>query len=60
MTEGRLAGLIGALVVLAVLVPFTLLSGVERVTGAFLFWVLFALVVMALIVVGTRGWRRER
>lgn len=60
MTENALASWVAALVVAAVVVPFTLLSGVQRLTGAFLFWTLFALVVIALIVRTISGWKAER
>ncbi len=60
MTEKRLALLIGLLVLAAVVVPFTLLRDVERVSGSFLFWVLFALLVILLIVPATAGWARDR
>lgn len=60
MTERRLALAITLLVVAAVVVPFTLLSSVERVSGAFLFWIIFALVVIALIVRATAGWKADR
>jgi hypothetical protein len=60
MTERRLALAIALLVAAAVVVPFTLLRSVARVHGAFLFWIVFALIVIALIVWGTAGWRAER
>lgn len=58
MTERRLAVLVALLVVAAVVIPYTLLSNVQRVSGAFLFWTLFALVVIVLIVRATREWQR--
>lgn len=60
MTENRLALLVTALVVAAVVIPFTLLSGVERLAGAFLFWILFALLVIALIAWTVAGWKAQR
>lgn len=60
MTERRLALAIFLLVAAAVVVPFTLLSSTERVAGAFLFWIVFALVVIALIVRATAGWKADR
>lgn len=60
MTEKRLALLIGLLVLAAVVVPYTLLRDVERLSGAFLFWTLFALVVIGLIIPATAGWSRDR
>lgn len=60
MTEKRLALLIGLLVLAAVVVPYTFLRNVERLNGAFLFWTLFALVVILLIVPATAGWSRDR
>ena len=58
MTERRLAVLVALLVVAAVVIPYTLLSNVQRVSGAFLFWTQFALVVIVLIVRATREWQR--
>jgi len=58
MTERRLAVLVALLVVAAVVIPYTLLSNVQRVSGAFLFWTLFALVVIVLIVRATREGQR--
>ena len=45
------------LIISAVIVPFTLLSPVEKIYGAFLFWNIFAII--AIISVGniTRHWR---
>lgn len=60
MTERRFALLIALLVTAAVVVPFTVLASVQSVTGAFLFWILFALVVIALIVRVTSPWKDER
>jgi hypothetical protein len=60
MTERRLAIAIVLLVAAAVVVPFTLLASVARVSGAFLFWIVFALVVIALIVRATAGWKADR
>lgn len=60
MTERRLALAIFLLVAAAVVVPFTLLSSVARVAGAFLFWIVFGLAVIALIVRATDAWKAER
>ena len=60
MTEARLAIAMAVLVAAAVVVPFTLLSDVQRLTGAFLFWILFALAVIGLIVRAVSGWKAER
>ena len=60
MTERRLALAIFLLVAAAVVVPFTLLSSVARVSGAFLFWTVFALVVIVVIVRATAGWKADR
>jgi hypothetical protein len=59
MTELRLALLIGALVTAAVVVPFTALSGIERITGAFVFWTFFALIVIAVIARSVRTWKDQ-
>jgi hypothetical protein len=46
-----------ALVVLAYVVPYTVLSGVDAWYGAFLFWTLFAVAAIAGILVVAAGWR---
>lgn len=51
------AGVVLVLVVLAYLVPYTLLSGVDRWYGSFLFWNLFGLAAIAAIWAMTRSWR---
>lgn len=51
------AGVVSVLVVLAYLVPYTLLSGVDRWYGSFLFWTVFGLATIAVIWAMTRGWR---
>lgn len=60
MTEKRLAAAIALLVLAAVVVPFAFLSNVQRLNGAFLFWALFAAVIIALIAWATVPWKRER
>ena len=60
MTERRLAFLVLLLVTAAVVIPFTALSSVESIWGAFLFWILFALLVIALIIRATAGWKAIR
>lgn len=60
MPEARLALLIAGLVAAAVVVPYTLLTDVEHPAGALLFWVVFALAVIALIVRAVSGWKTER
>jgi hypothetical protein len=45
------------LVVLAYVAPYTVLSGVDRWYGAFLFWVLFALAAMGVNFAIVRRWR---
>ncbi len=45
------------LVLSAFIVPFYLLSGVEKVSGAFLYWGLFALAAMISVGVITGKWR---
>ncbi len=49
--------LYGLLLVLAVVVPYTALAGIGRWTGAFLFWILFALVAVVAMVLITAKWR---
>lgn len=51
------AGVVLVLVMLAYLVPYTLLSGVDRWYGSFLFWTAFGLATIAAIWVMTRSWR---
>lgn len=51
------AGAIFVLVILAYVVPYTLLSGVDRWYGSFFFWTVFGLVTIAVIWAMTRGWR---
>ncbi len=51
------AGVVLVLVMLAYLVPYTLLSGVDRWYGSFLFWTAFGLATIAAIWMMTRSWR---
>jgi len=51
------AGVVFVLVVLAYLVPYTLLSGVDRWYGSFLFWTAFGLTAIEAIWAVTRSWR---
>lgn len=51
------AGVVLVLVMLAYLVPYTLLSGVDRWYGSFLFWTAFGLTAIAAIWMMTRSWR---
>jgi len=46
----------GILVVLAYLVPFTILSKIERFTGSFLFWNAFALLCIFVLLLVMRPW----
>ncbi|MBE3583163.1 MAG: hypothetical protein IMX01_03495 [Limnochordaceae bacterium] len=55
--ERRLAALLGTLVLLAYLVPFTLLTQVKAWYGAGLFWVLFVIVVAGILTYQTKGWK---
>lgn len=45
------------LVLLAYVVPFTVLSGVQKVYGAFLFWTLFAVAAIGCMIMITGNWR---
>jgi hypothetical protein len=45
------------LVLLAYVVPYTVLSGVDQWYGSFLFWTVFGLVAIAAIWAMTRSWR---
>lgn len=60
MSERSLAIAVLLLVVAAVVVPYTILAPVERLAGAFLFWVIFALAIIALIVRATAAWKEWR
>jgi cyanate permease len=51
------AGAVLVLVLLAYLVPYTLLSRVDAWYGSFLFWMVFGLVAIAAIWAMTRSWR---
>ncbi len=51
------AGVVFVLVVLAYVVPYTLLSGVDRWYGSFLFWTAFGLAAIAAVWAMTRSWR---
>ncbi len=51
------AGVVLVLVVLAYVVPYTLLAEVDRWYGGFLFWTVFGLVVIVAIWAMTRSWR---
>jgi hypothetical protein len=51
------AGVVFVLVVLAYLVPYTLLSEVDRWYGSFLYWAAFGLAAIAVIWAMTRSWR---
>lgn len=51
------AGVVLVLVVLAYVVPYTLLAEVDRWYGGFLFWTVFGLMVIVAIWAMTRSWR---
>lgn len=51
------AGVVLALVVLAYVVPYTVLSGVDAWYGAFLFWTIFGVLAIAVIALITSSWR---
>ena len=50
-------GVLLMLVVLAFVAPYTVLSGVDRWYGAFLFWVLFALAAIGVNFAIVRRWK---
>ncbi|MCX7667623.1 MAG: hypothetical protein N2Z84_01670 [Atribacterota bacterium] len=52
-------GIYLALVLLAYLIPFTLLSRIPRVWGSFLFWVTFAFVALLLLIKIMNQWKHE-
>ncbi len=51
------AGVVLVLVVLAYVVPYTLLAEVDRWYGSFLFWAVFGLAAIVAIWAMTRSWR---
>lgn len=51
------AVVVAALVVLAYAVPYVALSGVDAWYGAFLFWVVFGALAIAVIAIITSSWR---
>lgn len=51
------AGVMAILLVLAYVVPYTVLSGVNRWYGSFLFWTVFGLAAIVAIWAMTRNWR---
>jgi len=58
-TVGGTYGLVAlaVLIVLAVAVPYTLLAGYVSFAGAFLFWVVFSVVAIAILLHMLWGWR---
>ena len=51
------AGVVLALVVLAYVVPYTVLSGVDAWYGAFLFWTVFGFLAIGVIALITSSWK---
>lgn len=51
------AAVMALLVLLAYVVPYTVLSGVDHWYGSFLFWTVFGLVAIAAIWAVTASWR---
>jgi hypothetical protein len=51
------ASVVLVLVLLAYVAPYTLLSGMDRWYGSFLFWTAFGLATIAAIWAMTRSWR---
>ena len=51
------AGVVLVLVLLAYLVPYTLLSRLDAWYGSFLYWMVFGLAAIAAIWAMTRSWR---
>lgn len=49
---------VGLVIAAGIAVPFGLLSGSAAALDVFAFWCLFGLAVIALIAVGSAGWRR--
>lgn len=50
------AGVMGVLILLAFVVPYALLAGVEAWYGSFLFWIVFTLVAIAVIATIVGRW----
>ena len=60
MSERSLAIAVLLLVTAAVVVPYSILSPVERLAGAFQFWVIFAFAIIVVIVRATASWKDRR
>jgi hypothetical protein len=50
---------LAALLLAGYVVPYTLLAGVERWSGAFLFWLFFGVVAWAVLSLAVLRWRVE-
>jgi len=48
-----------ALVLSAYIVPYTVLSGAERLSGSFLYWTIFGLVCITLLFIMMGKWKNE-
>lgn len=59
MTRSKWIWLVWAVVLLSYLVPYTLLSDVSRWYGSFLFWTVAGLVIIALNVFITSGFKER-
>ena len=59
MTRSKWIWLVWAVVLLSYLVPYTLLSDVSRWYGSFLFWAVAGLVIIALNVLITQGFKEH-
>ena len=61
MTLKNLAKIIGflAIIVLAYVVPFTVLTGLPRFWGAYLFWAILTIVAVVFMCFELSGWREH-
>lgn len=59
MKEKSSAIIIGIIVFAAFIIPFTLLTGVEKWYGSFLFWLISALIVIVCNTMLTKDWSNE-
>ncbi|MFD1415277.1 hypothetical protein [Oceanobacillus jeddahense] len=60
MKEKNAALLIGIIVLLAFIIPFTVLKDVEKWYGSFLFWLILTLIVIVCNAILTKDWSNEK
>ncbi|WP_040979660.1 hypothetical protein [Oceanobacillus jeddahense] len=60
MKEKSTAIVIGIIVILAFIIPFTVLKDVEKWYGSFLFWLILTLIVIVCNAILTKDWSNEK